>query len=179
MKRKLHNDHSSVSIFKADSDYDEACLDLGVIQQVDGANTTAYERPGRVEEVEEEAGVENGDDGWVLVEAQRKTRERGQVVQEEKKAEEERACRGGGDPIEALRKAWGEAINVVREDRTGSWFRKYPVLAKINRASNMAELMDECECGQERMDYLEKVVAGQQEAMERLMKENAAGGDVL
>ena len=58
-----------------------------MIQQVDGANTTPYERPGRIEEVEGEAEVENDDGGWVLVETQRKTRERGQVVQEEKKTE--------------------------------------------------------------------------------------------
>ena len=151
-----------------------------MIQQVDGANTTPYERPGRIEEVEGEAEVENDDGGWVLVETQRKTRERGQVVQEEKKTEEERECRGGREPIEALRKTWRDAVADMRQDRTGSWIRKYPVLAKIHRASNMAELMDECGArGQERMDYLEKVMAGEQEVLERLKKEKAPGGDVL
>ena len=154
---------------------DETCLDFGVIQQVDGANTTPYERPGRIEEVEGEAEVENDDGGWVLVEAQRKTRERGQVVQEEKKAEEERECRGGRDPIEALRKTRREAVDVVRQDRTGREFRKYPVLAKIHGASNMAELMEHFDSySQEKMEYYEKLVAGQQRAMKK-----AAGGDVF
>ena len=124
-KRKWYKDHSSVSIFKADSDYDEACLDLGVIQQVDGANTTPYERPGRVEEVEGEAEVENDGGGWVLVEAQLKTRERGQVFHMEKIAEEVREFRGGWDPVQAQRKTRGMAADVVREDRTGSLLQMF------------------------------------------------------
>ena len=130
-----------------------------MIQQVDGANTTPYERPGRIEEVEGEAEVENDDGGWVLVETQRKTRERGQVVQEEKKTEVERECRGGRDPIEALRKTWGNAVADMRQDRTGSLRRKYPALAKMYGASSLADIMDDY--GQEWMDKHE-VKAGQQ-----------------
>ena len=93
---------------------------------------------------------------------------------------EVRECRGGWDPIQAQRKTWGKAVDVVRQDRTGSEFRKYPALAKIFKASNMAELMDQCGShGQEMMVKMEKSMAGQQRAMEKLEKEKAAGGDVL
>ena len=124
-----------------------------MIQQVDGANTTPYERPGRIEEVEGEAEVENDDGGWVLVETQRKTRERGQVVQEEKKTEVERECRGGRDPVEALRKTWGNAVADMRQDRTGSLRRRYPVLAKMYGASGLAEIA--ADYSQEEMDKQE------------------------
>ena len=97
----------------------------------------------------------------------------------EKKAEEVRECSGSWDPVQAQRKTW-KAVNVVRQDRTGREFRKYPVLAKIFKASNMADFMDQCGYyGQERMEKLEKSMAGQQRAMEKLEKEKAAGGDVL
>ena len=133
-----------------------------MIQQVDGANTTPYERPGRIEEVEGEAEVENDDGGWVLVEAQRKTRERGQVVQVEKKAEEVRECRGGWDPVQAQHKTRGMAADVVREDRTGSVLRLYPALSKIHSASSIQELMEKCGAsGQEEMLRREKVMAGE------------------
>merc|ERR1712236_112225 len=114
-KRKWKNAHTVN--FEEEKALDETCLDFGVIQQVDGANTTPYERPGRIEEVEGEAEVEKDDGGWVLVGTQRKTRERGKVVQEEKKTEVERECKGGRDPIEALRKTWGDAV--ADKGRTG------------------------------------------------------------
>ena len=124
-----------------------------MIQQVDGANTTPYERPGRIEEVEGEAEVEKDDGGWVLVETQRKTRERGKVVQEEKKTEVERECRGGRDPVEALRKTWGNAVADMRQDRTGSLRRRYPVLAYMYGASGLAEIA--ADYSQEEMDKQE------------------------
>ena len=68
----------------------------------------------------------------------------------------------------------------MRQDRTGREFRKYPVLAKIFKASNMVELMDQCSySGQEEMEKYEKMMALQQKAMEKWKKEKAAGGDVL
>ena len=104
--------------------------------------------------------MENDDGGWVLVEAQRKTRERGQVVQVEKKAEEVRECRGSWDPVQAQHKTQGMAADVVMDDRTGSVFRLYPVMAEIFGASSIQELEKKCGArGQEKMEHLEKVMA--------------------
>ena len=136
-------------------------------------NTTPYERPGRVEEVEGEAEVENDGGGWVLDEAQRKTWERGQVIQVEKVAEEVRDCRGGWDPVQAQRKTQGMAADVVREDRTGSVLRLFPALAKIYSVDQIQEDLEMD--GQEAMLRREKVMAGELIAMAKREK----GGDVL
>ena len=90
-------------------------------------------------------------------------------------AEEEREGRGGWDHVQAQRKTWGKAVDVVRQDRTGSEIGRYPVLAKIFRASNMQELRNRYgSYSQEVMDKMEKIKAGQLRE-----KEKAAGGDVL